>query len=306
MSTAAAYLALGAIWGSSFLFIKIGVRDLPPATLVAYRLTVGAVGMAAMLAILRLPLPPLRQLAPFAVLGLVNTALPFMLLTAGETHIDSGTTSVLNATVPLFSLVIAGLWLHDERITLLRVGGLVLGFAGAALLASREFGAAGGDPLALVGALLVVAAAVSYAFGVSFARRRIREVKPQVAAALGVFFATLYSWPVALVTDGLRVPASLDTVVSIVWLGLLGSFVAYLLYFFLIGRLGATRAATTGYLFPVVGVTLGVVGLGESVDWRLAAGLVMVLGGIVLANLRSRTAAPTAVTASASGTATAR
>lgn len=285
--TPAVFLLLGLIWGSSFLWIKIALDEIGPATLVAQRMTLGALGMLAYLAVIREPLPRAgRELAPLAVLGLINAGLPIFLISWGELHVDSGTAAVLNSLMPLFSLVIAGVWLRTEPVTALRVTGLILGFGGAALLASREL-ALTSDPLGLVGALAVVVAAASYALGANYAKHRMNRTHRYVVAAGTLVFAAVYLWALAIVSEWpLRLPVQADTIVAVLWLGILGSFVAYLCYFFLIARLGATLAGMVTYLFPVVGVALGTAFLGEVLDVRLVLGTILVLIGIVVVGLR--------------------
>jgi drug/metabolite transporter (DMT)-like permease len=283
----AAFVLLGLIWGSSFAWIKIAVEEIPPATLVAWRMTLGAIGMIAMLAILRISWPRTRgEWIPLAVLGTVNAAIPIFLISWGEQFVDSGTAAVLNSLVPIFSLVIAGLALKTEPVTALRVGGLVLGFIGAALLASRELSLRA-DASGLIGALAVVLAAVSYAVGASYSRHRIGRNHRYVVAGGTLVFAALDMWVLAMLTDGgIVVPRELDTLVAVVWLGILGSFVAYVLFFFLIENLGATLATMVTYIFPVVGVAIGVLLLDELLDARLIIGTSLVLVGIVVVGLR--------------------
>lgn len=284
--TPAVFILLGLIWGSSFLWIKIAVDEIGPATLVAYRLSLGALAMVAFLPFIgqRLPLRG-RELMPLAVLGLINAAVPIFLISWGEQFVDSGTAAVLNSLAPIFSLIIAGLLLRTEPVTWLRVMGLLLGFGGAAVLASREL-ALQGSAAGLIGAGAVVLAAFSYAAGASFARHRITSTHRYVVAAGTLVFAALYTWILALLTDGFVVPTQVDTIVAIAWLGLLGAFVAYICFFFLIERLGATGAAMVTFVFPIVGVALGVIFLDEALDWRLVAGTLLVVLGIGVVSLR--------------------
>lgn len=283
----AAFIGLGLIWGSSFLWIKIAIDELSPATLVAWRMTLGAAGMLALLPFIgrRLPHAP-GDLTKLAVLGLINTALPIFLISWGEQFIDSGTAAVLNSMAPLFSLIIAGAMLRSEPVTRVRVIGLLIGFAGAAVLAGREF-ALDADPASLIGVLAVAVAALSYAAGASYTRHSIRGMHRFELAAGTLLFATAYAWILALVVDGgVTLPTQPGPIVAVLWLGLVGSFVAYLLYFTLIEHLGATVAAMVTYLFPVVGVGLGVIFLGELLDLRLIVGASLVVLGIVVVTLR--------------------
>ncbi len=283
----AAFVLLGLIWGSSFAWIKIAVEEIPPATLVAWRMTLGAVAMLGMLALIRVRWPRgLGEWVPLVVLGAVNAAIPIFLISWGEQFIDSGTAAVLNSLVPIFSLVIAGVALKTEPVTALRISGLLLGFAGTALLATREFELRA-DASGLIGALAVVLAAISYAVGASFARHRIQRTHRYVVAGGTLLFAALDMWALALLVDGgVIVPVQLDTIIAVAWLGILGSFIAYLLFFFLIEHLGATMASMVTYIFPVVGVAIGVLLLGELMDVRLAIGTALVLVGIMVVSLR--------------------
>lgn len=283
----AAFLLLGAIWGSSFAWIKIAVEEVPPATLVAWRMTLGAIGMVTMLLLWRTSLPrSARELAPLAVMGAINAAIPIFLISWGEQFVDSGTAAVLNSLTPIFSLVIAGVALRTEPVTVMRVAGLLLGFIGAAMLAGRELELRT-DASGLIGAIAVVVAAFSYAGGASFAKYRIGHTHRYVVAGGTLFFAAIYMWILALVADGgFIVPTQASTIVSIAWLGILGSFVAYLLFFFLIEHLGATMASMVTYMFPVIGVGIGVLLLGERMDAWLAIGTALVVVGIVIVTLR--------------------
>jgi drug/metabolite transporter (DMT)-like permease len=283
----AAFVLLGLIWGSSFAWIKIAVADVPPATLVAWRMSLGALGMLVLIAALRLPRPRgVGEWLPLVVLGAVNAAIPIFLISWGQQWVDSGTAAVLNSLTPIFSLVIAGLALRVEPVTALRVIGLVLGFIGAAILASRQLELRA-DAAGLIGAMAVVLAAFSYAVGASYARHRIQRTHRYVVAGGTLLFAAVDAWVLALLADGgVVLPTQLSAVIAIAWLGVLGSFLAYVLFFFLIEHLGATMASMVTYLFPVVGVGLGVLALGEPMDVRLAVGTILVLIGIIVVSLR--------------------
>lgn len=282
----AAFIGLGLIWGSSFLWIKIGVEELPAATLAAQRITIGAIVMAVFMWRVGMGIPRTRaELIPLAVVGLLNAAVPYILISWGEQVVDSATAAVLNSLTPIFSLLIAGLMLRVEPVTVLRVAGVVIGFGGAALLATREL-ALRDDPLALLGAGAVALAALSYAVAASFARHNLRVTHRFVVSAGTLLFGALFSWPVALLADGFQLPTQPDTIFALLWLGVMGAFVAYLLYFYLIAELGATVASMVTYVFPVVGVALGVVFLDEILDLRLAIGTLLVVAGIVVVSLR--------------------
>ena len=193
------FLALGFFWGSSYLFIKIGVETLPPFTLIAGRLGIGAVLLGLVLFFSREPLP--RDPAVYrrlAVMGAINIAVPFTLITWGEQSIDSGLASVLNATVPLITIMIAPLVFADESITVNRVLGVALGFIGVVVLVSRSLG---GGESSLLGEIALLGSSVSYACGAVYARRSTKGLRPMVPAFFQVFFAFLITGTMAVVLD---------------------------------------------------------------------------------------------------------
>jgi len=285
------FWALGLIWGSSFLWIKIGVQELDPFTLVGWRLFFGTIGMVAVLLWQRPPFPRKKSTwVALAALGTINTALPFVLITWGEKSIDSAVASVLNSTVPLFTLVIAHLFLHDEPITVRKSAGLLIGFAGVLILMARDL-RLDNLRLGLLGQGAVLLAAVSYAAASVFARRTMREVSPLVQAFVPMAFADALVWSIATQAgDPGRLPTLTSTWMALLWLGLLGSCIAYLIYYRLLHSVGATRATMVTYVFPVVGVALGVLFLHERADWHLLAGAALVVSSIAVVNWKPRAA----------------
>ena len=288
----AAFAALGLIWGTSFLWIKIAVGETGPFTLVAFRLLFAAAGLAVVMLVKRQRLPrDRRTLLKYGFMGLVNTALPFVLITWAEQHIASSLASIMNATVPLFTIVIAHFWLQDEKITAGRLGGLLLGFVGILVLVSRDLdaqtftGALTGMGLLGQGAMLL--AVISYATGITFSRRYLRNQPPVLQAGLVVIIADALVWGVTPVVERpLNLPDSAMAWFAIVWLGVLGSCVAYLLFFYLINAWGPTRASLVTYVFPVIGLVLGLIFLNEPADWRLLAGSLLIVGGLAVVNLK--------------------
>ncbi|HJS29009.1 MAG TPA: DMT family transporter [Anaerolineales bacterium] len=280
-----AFILLGLVWGSSFLWIKIGLEELGPFTLVAYRLGFGLLGLAVVVLAQRPPAPKgLKLWAGLVLIGITNTALPFILITWGELFIDSGVAAILNSTVPLFSMLIAHFFLQDERMSPSRLAGLGLGFFGVLLLVGRGISADGLTGSAL-GQLAVLAAAVCYAGSGVFTRRNLRQVSPIFQAFLTVLTAELVIGMMVPVAESpVKVPSTPLTWIAVAWLGLLGSCVAYLLYFYLIQSAGATRAAMVTYTFPVVGITLGVIFLGEEFSLQLLLGAALVIAGVWIVN----------------------
>lgn len=281
------FLALGFMWGSSYLFIKIGVETLAPFTLIALRLGIGLIVLAGVVAFAREPLPRNPRIyGHLVVMSVINIALPFYLITTAEQTTDSALAAIINASVPLFVIVIAALALHDEPITINRLAGLAVGFVGVVILVGRGLGAVGaGD--ALYGELALVGSSISYAAGAVYARRNVRGLRPMIPALFQVGFAFLITAALALAFER-PLPTSLrpDAVIAVVWLGILGSGLAYLAFFRLLAHWGATRTALVAYLLPVVGIVLGALVLSEQVDARILAGTGLVIGGVALVNSR--------------------
>jgi drug/metabolite transporter (DMT)-like permease len=280
-----AFLLLGSIWGSSFLWIKLALTELGPFTLVAFRLLFGVLGMVLVLWLKRPTFPRDRKtLALLVLMGLTNTALPFTLISWGQLSIDSGVASILNSTTPLFTLVIAHFFLDDERMNLPRAIGLLVGFLGIVLLFSRDLGLEGFRS-GLLGQAAVLAAAISYAGSSVMARRSFRAVPLLVQASVPLFVADGLIWAGALVLEApIKIPQLPLTWFALMWLGFLGSCLAYLLYFYLLTHEGSTRTTLVTYMFPVIGVGLGVLFLGESLDARLVIGALLVVAGIGVVN----------------------
>jgi drug/metabolite transporter (DMT)-like permease len=285
------FIALGAIWGSSFMWIKIALEEIGPFALVAFRLGLGLLGMVIVVALLRPPLPKERRLwVALAVIGVTNMVLPFLLITWGEQFIDSSVAAVLNGAMPLFTLVIAHFFLADERITLPRAVGLLIGFAGLVLLVGRDLNQVGRGS-AIVGQLAVVLATLSYAAGAVYTRKNLGSVSPIFQPFASLVVADLLAWLAVPPLETLTVWPTLGlTWLALVWLGILGTCAAYILFFSLIQNVGATRASMVTYVIPVVGVILGVIFLRERLDWYLGGGTLLVIAGIWIVNAKLRPA----------------
>jgi drug/metabolite transporter (DMT)-like permease len=287
-----AFWLLGLVWGSSFLWIKIAVGYMGPLTVAALRQLIGLLGLLIVMAVRRQPFPQGRQtLLAYLVLGILQSAVPFALIAWGETRIDSGLAAILNGTMPLFTILIAHFWLRDDKLTPARLAGLVVGFGGVVVLGARDLGA--GDLRGTVwGQLAVLIATVSYAVASTFSRRHLREQPPLLQATMVVLVGDVLLWSsVGIAERPLHLPAAALPWLALAWLGLLGSCLAYLLYFYLISAWGPTRASLVTYVFPVIGLVLGVAFLGESVDWHLVLGSLLVVLGIVVVNRRSHATA---------------
>lgn len=282
-----AFILLGAVWGSSFLWIKIAVQEIGPILLVALRLLFGILALLVVVAYSRPKWPRQRRVwINLAMLGLINNALPYALISWGEQYIDSGVAAVLNSTTPLFTMIVAHLFLTDDRMTRQRVLSLLMGFAGIVALFSRDLFS--GPRGSLLGQMAVLLASISYAFASVFARRTTKDVSLVIRALVPLLGADLLMWTLVPVFES---PVSLPqlplTWFSIVWLGVLGVAVAFLLYFYLLHSVGPTRTVLVTYIFPLVGVALGVIFLNERLDWQLLAGTMLIIASVVMVNTRS-------------------
>lgn len=288
---------LALIWGSSYLFIRIGVEQLPPFQLVFMRTAIAAVGLNLVVYARGKRLPTDRRgWGDLLFLGIVNTVFPFALITWGETRIESGLASVLQGTAALFSLVIAHFLFADERITWRKVIGLLIGFFGVVVLASRSTGQANTEnhaTLHLLGQLAIVASSLCYAIGGAYSRKAMQNrLEPIVVAAGSMTVAALttgiiaYGAPifggVTPISWGQLTPNVLGAILA---LGLVNTFGAYLIFYSLIAALGAARTSMVTYIIPVVGLVLGALFLGEQVDFRLLIGALLIVGGIAIVNL---------------------
>ena len=281
---------LSLMWGSSYLFIKIGVETLPPLSLVLLRVLVGLAILLVVVAVTRTQLPrDARTIGHLAVLGAVNIAIPFWLISVAEQRISSGLTGILQSTAPFFTLVIAAAFIHDERITPGRLAGIGLGFLGILVLSAEniaDFGSALGMER-LLAELAVVGASLAYAIGNTYARRNLRNTRPLVLSTGQVGSAAVFVGVLALFVDGgVTLPAVPEAAFSVLWLGAIGTGFAYLVFFRILTGWGPTRASLVAYLLPVVAVILGVIVLGETVDAFFAAGAVLIVAGVWVVNRR--------------------
>lgn len=276
-------LALGIMWGTSYAFIKLGVETLPTFTLIATRLVIGLALLATVVAVAREPLPRSpRVYFHLAVMGAINIAIPFTLITWAELTVDSAIAAILNGAVPLIVIVLAALVFDDEPITLNRLVGVVTGYVGVIVLVFPGLVAAAGGG-EFTGEVALLGSTVAYAIGAVYARRNIKGLRPMIPALFQVFFALLMvSVPALLFENPFAVAWNGDAIIAVVWLGLLGSGVAYLLMFRLLSRIGATATSQLAYLLPVVGIITGAIMFGEAVDARILVGTGLILAGVAL------------------------
>ena len=279
------FFALGFMWGSSYLFIKLAVNDFGTFTLVALRLVVGALLLWSVVRIAKQPLPRERRIyGHLLVMAIINITIPFLLITWAEQSVESSLAAILTSPVPLFAIVLSSLFLADEPMRVNGVVGLVVGFIGVVIITSRGLTGAGSS---VIGELALLGAAFSYACGAVYSRRNVRGLAPMIPAVFQVTFAAIITGTIALLFEHpWTATPDAEAIFSILWLGILGSGLAYLAVFRLFAAWGATRTTLVAYLIPVWGIVLGYLVLQEPVDARIVIGTALVIAGIGVVNSR--------------------
>lgn len=284
------FALLSLAWGASFLFIKLALVELSPLMIGFVRLVIASATMWIIaVATGRRPRFGRKTWLTLAAMGLFNNSLAFVLIPWGEQYISSSLAAILNSTVPLFTIVLAHFFVADERLTNRRVGGLVIGFSGVVVLMAPQSAGSGsdlGNLDSLLGSLAIVVASVCYAIATVIGRRNLRGEQPVLTSATQVSFGALWLLPLVLLSGGLPALANVSPFIwaSMLWLGAVGSGLAYLLYFMLLREVGATQVVVVTYVLPFIGVALGVILLNEPLTWSMIAGLGLILAGLIAIN----------------------
>jgi drug/metabolite transporter (DMT)-like permease len=272
-------LILGAIWGASYLFIKIGLRDMSPSVVSFLRVALGALALLP----LALSQGALRGLGArfwtLLLVGAIQVAVPFVLIAQGEEEITSALAGILIASAPLFTALLA-VWVdHDERSSGLRLVGVLVGVAGVGFLLGVDLGGSGA---ALLGGLMVVLAALGYAIGGFLAKHRLSEISSVGVSTAVMIFSSLLLLPAAIATAPSEAPG-LGPLAAVAVLGVLGTGVAFVIFYGLIASVGPARAFLVTYIAPGFAVVYGAVFLSEEVTPVTIIGLVLILAGSWLA-----------------------
>lgn len=275
------WLVLCLIWGSTWLFIKLGLEDLPPFTFAGIRFVIAVAILATIIAIRRLSLPVTgRDWLLLLVSGVLAFCVNYGLLFWGEQYISSGLAAVLQSTIPAFGLVIAHFYLPGERMTPAKILGIILGVVGVAVVFSNQLDVAGTKALAGCAALIVSSAAAAYsnvlvkAYG--------KHLDPAVLAGGQMFFGMIPLLVIGLTFEGspLRFRWTTMAVFALFYLAIVGSVVAFLLYYWLVQNMDVTNTMLIALVTPVIAVTLGVIVLDEELHWRTLLGALMIISGI--------------------------
>ena len=277
------------IWGSTWLFIKLGLRDLPPLSFAGIRFVVSFLILLLIVAIRRPSLPRTRREWELIILtGILIFTLNYGLLFWGEQHTSSGLAAILQAIIPAFGLLIAHYYLPNERLTLAKVAGVSLGIAGVVLIFSNELSTEG--PSALWGSMAIVAGAFAAAYANVLVKARAGHMDFAVLAAGQMVCGLIPLLLTGVVFEGnpLHFHWTWLAVASILYLALVGTVVAFLLFYWLVRKIEVTKTMLISLVTPLVAVVLGMLVLGEATTWRIVVGAAGIMSGIGLIVARRR------------------
>ncbi|MCA1573328.1 MAG: EamA family transporter [Acidobacteria bacterium] len=283
MKSRLVWLLLCCIWGSTWLFIKLGLEDLPPLTFAGIRFFIAVTILFSLITIRRLSLPrTVRDWMLLAMTGGLAFSLNYGLLFWGEQFISSGLAALLQATIPAFGLVIAHFYLPGERMTPARILGVVLGVLGVALVFSSQLEIAG--PKALAGCTALVLSSVCAAYSNVLVKAYGKQLDPAILAGGQMFFGMIPLLLIGIPLEGnpLRFRWTPMAWLALFYLAIVGSVIAFLLYYWLVRNMEVTKTMLIALVTPVVAVTLGMLILDEELNWRTLAGGAMIISGIGL------------------------
>ncbi|ANU38910.1 DMT family transporter [Vibrio scophthalmi] len=274
-------LGLSLLWGGSFFFVGVAVQELPPLTIVTLRVGLAAITLWLVVLVsgIRLPSGP-KVWRSFLGMGLLNNVIPFALIVWGQTQIASGLASILNAATPIFAVVVAGILLPDERITPLKCLGVALGFVGVVVMIGVP---ASSDVSNVLPQLAIIGAALSYSFAGVYGRRfKGFGINPILTAAGQVTASTLVLLPITFVVEGVPNIANVSSNIwgAIVGLAIISTAVAYILYFKILERSGATNVLLVTLLVPVSAILLGSLFLNETLQTIHFVGMALIALGL--------------------------
>ena len=283
------WLVLCGIWGSTWLFIKLGLTDLPPLTFAGIRFVIASIILCSLIAIRGVPLPRTRRdLLLLAVTGVLSFSLNYGLVFWGEQYISSGLAALLQSTLPAFGLIIAHFYLPGERVTLPKIAGVLLGVIGVGVVLSNQLQVSG--PKALWGSAALVLSAFCTAYANVLVKAYGLNLQPSVLAAGQMIFGLIPLLLVGVSTEGnpLNLHWTPRAILAMGYLAVVGSVIAFLLYYWLVQHMQVTKSMLIALVTPVVAVVLGMLVLDERLTWRTLAGGAMIICGIGLIVVRRR------------------
>ena len=283
------WLVLCGIWGSTWLFIKLGLADLPPFTFAGIRFVIACLILFSIIRIRRIALPRARaDWILLAVTGILSFGLNYGLLFWGEQYISSGLAALLQATIPAFGLVFAHFHLPGERLSWAKIGGVVLGVCGVAVVFSNQLAVAGRQ--ALAGCVALILSSIFVAYSNVLVKAYGKNLNPAIMAAGQMFFGLLLLLAVGLPLEGnpFRFHWTPMAVIALLYLAVVGSVIAFLLYYWLVLNMDVTKSMLIALVTPVVAVLLGMMVLNEEFGWRTLAGGAMIMLGIAFIVVRKQ------------------
>lgn len=281
------WVILCGIWGSTWLFIKLGLADLPPLTFAGIRFVIACTILFSLIRIRRIPLPrERRDWVLLAVSGILSFGFNYGLVFWGEQYISSGLAAVLQSTLPAFGLVFAHFHLPAERLSWKRIAGVVLGIVGVGVVFSNQLTIAG--TRALAGCIALILSAMFAAYSNVLVKAYGRKLNPAVLSAGQMFFGLLLLLAVGIPLEGnpLHFHWTPKAVIAMLYLAIVGSVIAFLLYYWLVLKIDVTKSMLIALVTPVVAVILGMIVLDEEFGWRTLAGGAMIISGIGLIVVR--------------------
>jgi drug/metabolite transporter (DMT)-like permease len=282
------FLILALIWGSSFMWIKVAVADVSPFVLVTIRVFFSVLGIIAIILLTHGKLPRDRRwIGVFAFMGFFNVAFPFVLISWSEQYISSGLASILNSTVALFTFLFASFFIAEEKMTWIKLLGVLLGFTGVVVISLEDIH--GGVGFTQVGVLASLIASASYGAANVFGRIKTKGLESNAQAFGQLTAAFLFILPAALIFDPAFVFPNLPiTWFALILLGFVNTSIATWLFYSLLHSVGSTRTSLVAYFIPLVGVILGILFMHETISWNLLIGAAMIVGGVLWVNYGAR------------------
>jgi len=272
-----ALFSLAAIWGASFMFMRVAAPEFGIYTLVFIRTVLAALVLLPFVIYAKAVPAMFKHWRSIAVIGLVNTAVPFVLFNYSSLHLQAGVNAILNATAPMFAAIVAWLWLKD-KLTPVGIAGLIVGFIGVATISIEKVSL---DGVSLLPVLTALGATTCYGISACYIKKSLTDLNPialatgsQIAASVLLLPAALLDWP-----DTMPSNAAWGSAVT---LAIFGTGIAYLLYFYLIGKAGPAKAITVGYLVPLFGIVWGILLLDERLSLHVLTGGGLILLGVML------------------------
>jgi|SRR5215213_3025283 len=275
------WLVLCGIWGSTWLFIKLGLADLPPLTFAGIRFVIACAILFPLIWVRQIQLPRNRRAwSLLAITGVLSFSLNYGLVFWGEQYISSGLAALLQATLPAFGLVFAHFHLPGERMTWAKIFGVVLGVCGVGVVFSNQLAVAGGR--ALAGSVALVLSAMFAAYSNVLVKAYGKKLEPAILAAGQMFFGLIPLLLIGILLEGnpLHFRWTPIALISLVYLAVVGSVIAFMLYYWLVHNMDVTKSMLIALVTPVVAVVLGMIVLGEELSWRTIAGGAMIIAGI--------------------------